>query len=1160
MNKLIERISFGKIKDRSELPNFLEYQLSSFENFVQLSKDDDKRENKGLENIFRDFFPIVSSYGNLKLEYGGYRLEESEFPLNNELECTKRSKTFSKSLKIKLKILDNEDKKIQEDWVYVCDMPFMTSKGTFIINGAERVVVSQLHRSPGVFFSKEFNMQSGLDLFSVKIIPLKGTWLEIETTKDETMQVRIDRKKKVSFPMFVKALGFWKNNHDIAKSFFKKKKLSGKSLDWSSDEVREELIGSITNNDLIDENSGEIIFDKGTFIDVVVFDKYKEYNLDSIEYFYVTSDREVLANSLKIDLTKDKQEAIMDLFKKLRASDIATTEGAKSFVKKTFFSVDRYDLSGVGRYKINSRLNLDKAEDERLLTKEDIVSIVNYLLDLQNDEGRIDDIDSLSNRRVRGVGELLGAQIKIGLAKIERSAKEKMSMSDPYTITPKSILNTKFLYSVIMDFFATGQLSQFMDQSNPLSELTHKRRISSLGPGGLTRDKATFDVRDVHNSHYGRICPVETPEGPNIGLMSSISTFARINKYGFIETPYAKVENGKVTKTIDYLTYDEETKYFIAQIDTPVDKNDNITSEDALCRFGMEDRISIFSKEKVNYIDVSPKQLISVSSSLIPFLEHTDANRALTGSNMQRQAVPLITTEAPHIGTGMERKVAVDSGAMILAKKAGKVVYVDADKIIIKEVKGETVYELMNFVRSNHAMSMTHKPLVNKGDVVSEGDVIADGPSTDRGDLSLGKNIRVAFMPFQGYNFEDSILISERLVKDEVFTSIHIEEYDIEVRATKLGDEEITRELPNVSEDAIKDLDEEGVVRVGAEVSSGSILVGKITPKGETDPPAEEKLLRAIFGEKARDVRDTSLRLSHGAKGVVVDVIELDRNRGDDLPAGVNKIVKIYIAEKRKITVGDKMCGRHGNKGIVSRILPVEDMPFLPDGRAVDVVLNPLGVPSRMNIGQILETHLGLAASELGLHISTPVFDGAKEEEIVSYLNKAGYDGDGKTVLYDGRTGEAFDHRITVGCIYMLKLHHLVEDKMHVRAIGPYSLVTQQPLGGKAQFGGQRLGEMEVWALEAYGVSNVLREMLTIKSDDILGRTKTYEAIVKGSPMPEPAYPESFKVLIREFNSLGLNVDIYNENDEKIVIDGDRRSNNTQQEFSLSYLNDEENS
>ncbi|MFZ1562706.1 MAG: DNA-directed RNA polymerase subunit beta, partial [Leptotrichiaceae bacterium] len=824
-------------------------------------------------------------------------------------------------------------------------------------------------------------------------------------------------------------------------------------------------------------------------------------------------------------------------FKKLRPGDLVTVDSARSLIKQMFFNPQRYDLASVGRYKVNKRLKLDLPEDVIVLTKDDVLQTINYVRSLFNGEGYTDDIDNLSNRRVRGVGELLSIQIKGGMIKMAKMVKEKMTIQDPLTLTPQSLLNTKPLNALILEFFGSGQLSQFMDQSNPLAELTHKRRISALGPGGLSRERAGFEVRDVHNSHYGRICPIETPEGPNIGLIGSLATYGKVNKYGFIETPFVRVSNGKADfSNITYLGADEEEGMFIAQADTAIDEQGNFLTDEVVCRYGEE--IVHVENVKVDLLDVSPKQVVSVSAGLIPFLEHDDANRALMGSNMQRQAVPLLKTEAPYVGTGLERKVAIDSGAVVVSKANGVVTYVDATKVVVtNKNKEEVTHRLLNFERSNQAMCLHQKPLVDLGEKVKVGSVLADGPSTNGGDLALGRNILMAFMPWEGYNFEDAILISERLRKEDVFTSIHIEEFDIEARTTKLGDEEITREIPNVSEEALKNLDENGIIRIGAQVTPGDILVGKVTPKGETEPPAEEKLLRAIFGEKAKDVRDTSLRLPHGAKGTIVDVLVLSKENGDDLKAGVNQLVRIYIAEKRKITVGDKMSGRHGNKGVVSRVLPVEDMPHLEDGTPIDVAVNPLGVPSRMNIGQVLEVHLGLAIGDMDQYIATPVFDGAKEADVKDYLEKAGYSRTGKVKLIDGRSGEPFDNPVTVGRMYMLKLHHLVEDKMHARAIGPYSLVTQQPLGGKAQFGGQRLGEMEVWALEAYGASNILQEMLTVKSDDITGRTKTYEAIVKGQQMPEADAPESFRVLIKEFQSLGLDVTLYDKEGDTIELD-----------------------
>ncbi|MFA6709235.1 MAG: DNA-directed RNA polymerase subunit beta, partial [Fusobacterium sp.] len=849
--------------------------------------------------------------------------------------------------------------------------------------------------------------------------------------------------------------------------------------------------------------------------------------------------------------------------KKLRPGDLVTVDSAKSLIRQMFFNSQRYDLEPVGRYKLNKRLGLKVDEEEVLLTKGDITRTVEIIMDLFNGEGHTDDIDNLCNRRIRGVGELLLMQIRTGLTKMSKMVKEKMTIQDAETLSSQSLLNTRPLNALILDFFGSGQLSQFMDQSNPLAELTHKRRISALGPGGLSRERAGFEVRDVHDSHYGRVCPIETPEGPNIGLIGSLAIYAKVNAYGFIETPFVKIENGVAQfDKVVYLAADEEDGLFIAQADTKISE-DGVLEGEVTCRFGHE--IVQVSGQKADYLDVSPKQVVSVSAGLIPFLEHDDANRALMGSNMQRQAVPLLRTEAPYVGTGLERKVAVDSGAVVTSDVEGTVSYVDANLIKIMSVDGiEYSYKLLNHERSNQAMCLHQKPIVDLGEKVVAGTVIADGPATKGGDLALGRNILMAFMPWEGYNYEDAILISERLRKDDVFTSIHIEEYEIEARNTKLGDEEITREIPNVSEEALRNLDANGVIVVGAEVQAGDILVGKTAPKGETEPPAEEKLLRAIFGEKARDVRDTSLKMPHGSKGTVVEVLELSRAAGDDLKAGVNKVIRVFVAEKRKITVGDKMSGRHGNKGVVSRVLPVEDMPFLEDGTHLDVVLNPLGVPSRMNIGQVLEVHLGLALQKIPekdkRYVATPVFDGATEMEIKDRLESSGYSRSGKVTLYDGRNGEAFDNKVTVGIMYMLKLHHLVEDKMHARAIGPYSLVTQQPLGGKAQFGGQRLGEMEVWALEAYGASNILQEMLTVKSDDINGRTKTYEAIVKGEDMPEAGLPESFKVLLKEFRAIALDIELFDKEGNIINVDEDHNKEETITEFSLGSIEEKEQS
>ena len=1170
MGKLVERISFGRIKERGVMPHFLEFQLSSYEDFLQSKKQPNQRENQGLEQAFREIFPIESSNGgDIKLEYMWYELHDNDAPLNDELECKKRGKTYSAALKVKLRLINKKaGNEIQESLVYFGEIPLMTERASFIINGAERVVVSQLHRSPGVSFNKEVNIQTGKDLYTGKIIPYKGTWLEFETDKNDFLNVKIDRKKKVLSSVFLKAVEFYNSNEEIMDEFLEVKSLNVKeklikynNVEELISKLRTDIEGSFLKDPLVDDETGEILFDTAKVIDEEFVNYVVNHNIEELVYWEVKPEDKVLANSLVHDSTTNSDEAVLEVFKKLRPGDLVTVDSARSLIRQMFFNPQRYDLAQVGRYKMNKRLKLDVQENEISLTKADVDKTIRYVMKLNNGEGYTDDIDNLSNRRVRGVGELLLMQIKSGMAKMSKMVKEKMTIQEVTTLTPQSLLNTRPLNALILDFFGSGQLSQFMDQSNPLAELTHKRRISALGPGGLSRERAGFEVRDVHDSHYGRICPIETPEGPNIGLIGSLATYGRVNKYGFIETPYVKVNNGVPNfDDIRYLAAEDEEDLFIAQADTPISEAGLFINNEAVCRYGSE--IVHVDITKIHYLDVSPKQVVSVSAGLIPFLEHDDANRALMGSNMQRQAVPLLKSEAPFIGTGMERKVAVDSGAVVVSKVAGKVVYVDARKVVVEEAstKKEHTYRLLNFERSNQVMCLHQKPVVSLGQPVEVGSILADGPATQGGDLALGRNILMTFMPWEGYNFEDAILISERLRKDDVFTSIHIEEYEIEARSTKLGDEEITREIPNVSEEALKNLDANGVVRIGAELEAGDILVGKTTPKGETEPPAEEKLLRAIFGEKARDVRDTSLKMPHGSKGTVVEILELSRENGDDLKAGVNKVIKVYIAEKRKITVGDKMSGRHGNKGVVSRVLPLEDMPFLEDGTPVDIVINPLGVPSRMNIGQVLEVHLGLAMGFLngGTHIATPVFDGIKEEEIKDYLEQTGFSRTGKVKLIDGRTGEPFDNPVTVGRMYMLKLHHLVEDKMHARAIGPYSLVTQQPLGGKAQFGGQRLGEMEVWALEAYGASKILQEMLTVKSDDVTGRTKTYEAIVKGEEMPDPDLPESFKVLLKEFQALALDIELFDVNGEIIDINLDGLKDEGLSEFSLADLRDED--
>lgn len=1171
MGKLVERFNYGKIQERGVMPHFLEFQLNSYEDFIQSKNNPLSREDKGLESAFREVFPIESSNGDIQLDYISYELHDAEPPLNNELECKKRGKTYSASLKVRLRLTNKKSgNEIQESLVYFGEVPLMTKRGTFIINGAERVVVSQLHRSPGVSFDKDTNLQIGKDLFVGKIIPYKGTWLEFETDKNDFLNVKIDRKKKVLATVFLKAIDFFNTNEEIMEKFLETKELDlttyyeeYKDKQELVDALKLKIEGSFLKEDILNEEDGEFIGEAQAIIDEELIMNLIENKVLNITVYKVTPREKVLANSLLNDTTASKEEAVTEVFKKLRPGDLVTVDSAKSLIRQMFFNPQRYDLEPVGRYKLNKRLGLKVDEEEVLLTKEDITRTVEIIMDLFNGEGHTDDIDNLCNRRIRGVGELLLMQIRTGLTKMSKMVKEKMTIQDAETLSSQSLLNTRPLNALILDFFGSGQLSQFMDQSNPLAELTHKRRISALGPGGLSRERAGFEVRDVHDSHYGRVCPIETPEGPNIGLIGSLAIYAKVNAYGFIETPFVKIENGVAQfDKVVYLAADEEDGLFIAQADTKISE-DGVLEGEVTCRFGHE--IVQVSGQKADYLDVSPKQVVSVSAGLIPFLEHDDANRALMGSNMQRQAVPLLRTEAPYVGTGLERKVAVDSGAVVTSDVEGTVSYVDANLIKIMSVDGiEYSYKLLNHERSNQAMCLHQKPIVDLGEKVVAGTVIADGPATKGGDLALGRNILMAFMPWEGYNYEDAILISERLRKDDVFTSIHIEEYEIEARNTKLGDEEITREIPNVSEEALRNLDANGVIVVGAEVQAGDILVGKTAPKGETEPPAEEKLLRAIFGEKARDVRDTSLKMPHGSKGTVVEVLELSRAAGDDLKAGVNKVIRVFVAEKRKITVGDKMSGRHGNKGVVSRVLPVEDMPFLEDGTHLDVVLNPLGVPSRMNIGQVLEVHLGLALQKIPekdkRYVATPVFDGATEMEIKDRLESSGYSRSGKVTLYDGRNGEAFDNKVTVGIMYMLKLHHLVEDKMHARAIGPYSLVTQQPLGGKAQFGGQRLGEMEVWALEAYGASNILQEMLTVKSDDINGRTKTYEAIVKGEDMPEAGLPESFKVLLKEFRAIALDIELFDKEGNIINVDEDHNKEETITEFSLGSMEEKEQS
>ena len=1171
------RYSYARINEVLPMPHLIDIQRKSYEWFMR----------EGLCEIFHDISPIKDFTGNLELSFEGFTLGEPKYTVE---ECKERDASYSAPLNVNVRLLYKDTGEIKESKVFMGDFPLMTETGTFVINGAERVIVSQLVRSPGVYYAVTMD-PSGKKMYGTTVIPNRGAWIEYETDLNDVIYARVDRTRKLPATVLLRAMGLTQN---------------------------EDILALFNNHPSV-------------------------------------------AATLERDTTTTREEALIEIYKKLRPGEPPTLENASALIEATFFDNKRYDLASVGRYKLNKKLGwrrrlLDKVldqplvdvstgeiiaeagtkidldvidkieesgifagpglkevfirlkeqpmkiictsdipEDHRTITVEDIMASFGYLLNLMDGLGTGDDIDHLGNRRVRRVGELLQNQFRIGLARMERVVKERMTIQDVDVITPQALINIRPVVAAIKEFFGSSQLSQFMDQNNPLAELTHKRRLSALGPGGLSRERAGYEVRDVHHSHYGRMCPIETPEGPNIGLIGSLSTFAVINKYGFMETPYRRVdkENKRVTDEIIYLTADEEDNYIIAQANEPLDDEGYFEGERVTARY--QNEVLSLPPDQVDFMDVSPKQVVSIATALIPFLENDDANRALMGANMQRQAVPLLCTQAPIIGTGMEYKVAVDSGVCILAKNAGVVERVTGDEIIIrKDDGGVDKYSVLKFKRSNQGTCVNQRPIVYKGDKVVKGQVLADGPATDHGELALGYNVIVAYMPWEGYNYEDAILLSEDLVKADVFTSIHIEEYDCDARDTKLGEEEITRDIPNVSEEALKDLDERGIIRIGAEVRPGDILVGKVTPKGETELTAEERLLRAIFGEKAREVRDSSLRVPHGEAGKIVSVKVFTRENGDELPPGVNEQVRVHIAQKRKISVGDKMAGRHGNKGVISRILPREDMPFLPSGEPVQIVLNPLGVPSRMNIGQILENHLGWAARALGMQIennaeglverltgvgydvekygipetveigkfgdksikavqiSVPVFDGAHEKDINDALDLAGIDRSAKTTLYDGRTGEPFDNKVTVGLTYMLKLHHLVDDKIHARSTGPYSLVTQQPLGGKAQFGGQRFGEMEVWALEAYGAAYTLQEILTVKSDDVVGRVKTYEAIVKGENVPEPGVPESFKVLIKELQSIGLDIKVLNEDEEEISLrDTDDDINETARKLDL---------
>ena len=1160
-----ERMTFSKINEVAEMPNLIQIQTDSYDWFVK----------EGLREVFEDISPIKDYADNLVLEFIDYSLTDS--PKYEQEECKERDVTYAAPLKVKVRLVNKATGEVKEQEVFMGDFPLMTEKGTFIYNGAERVVVTQLVRSPGPYYDKEID-KSGKNLFFTTVIPNRGAWLEYETDSNEIISVRVDRTRKQPVTTLLRALGFGSNQEIIdifgeeprllktlekdtttnyeegLKEIYKKLRPgepptveSAQSLFNSMffDPKRYDLAkvgrykynkklglynriaGNVAADDIIDPNTGEILAEKDQKIDK---DLARQIENSGVEFVMIkgaideTQTTKVIGNQF-VDIKTYIEFDISDL----------------KIADKVYYPVLMEILDeNEGQEEIRGALRLRKNElSPKHILVADVIASVSYLLNLNYGIGNIDDIDHLGNRRLRTVGELLQNQIRIGLSRMERTIKERMTTQDITEVTPQGLMNIRPVTAAVKEFFGSSQLSQFMDQNNPLAELTHKRRLSALGPGGLSRERAGFEVRDVHHSHYGRMCPIETPEGPNIGLIGSLTTYGIINEYGFIETPYRIVdkETGRVTEEIQYLTADDEEDKIVAQANEPLDSEGYFVNLKVAAR-GKGGDIDLVPREAVDYMDVSPKQVVSVATAMIPFLENDDANRALMGSNMQRQAVPLLVTEAPYVGTGMEHKAAKDSGVVIIAKHAGTIDFVDADKIVVlrDDGEGKDEYTLLKFKRSNQGTCINQRPIVYNGEHVEEGEVIADGPSTDNGEIALGKNLLIGFMTWEVYNYEDAIILNERLIMEDVLTSIHIEKYEAEARDTKLGPEEITRDIPNVGEDALKDLDEEGIIRKGAEVTSSDILVGKVTPKGETELTAEERLLRAIFGEKAREVRDTSLRVPHGETGIVVDVKIFSRDNGDELPPGVNKLVRCYIATKRKISVGDKMAGRHGNKGVISRILPEEDMPFMENGQPLQVMLNPLGVPSRMNVGQVLEVHLGLAAKSKDWYIATPVFDGANEKDIIQLLEETGYDGSGKLRLRDGRTGEYFDNPVTVGYMYMLKLHHLVDDKIHARSTGPYSLVTQQPLGGKAQFGGQRFGEMEVWALEAYGAAYTLQEILTVKSDDIVGRVKTYEAIVKGENIPEPGIPESFKVLVKEMQSLCLDVKVLTEDNEEIEI------------------------
>ena len=1157
-----KRMSFSKIKEIADVPNLIEIQVDSYKWFLE----------EGLKEVFDDISPIEDYTGNLILEFVDYSLDEN--PKYDIEECKERDATYCAPLKVKVRLINKETGEIKEQEVFMGDFPLMTERGTFVINGAERVIVSQLVRSPSVYYAEERD-KTGKRLISSTVIPNRGAWLEYETDSNDVISVRVDRTRKQPVTVLLRALGIG-SDAEIIELLGEDERLSATLEKDNTNTVEEGLIeiykklrpGEPPTVESASSLINALFFDPKRY-DLAKVGRYKFNKKLAICYRIMNrvAARDIVnpetgevfvkaGETIGYNVAKDIQNAGINVVHLL-----IDDEKEIKVIGNNFVDIEAHVDFDISDLKIKEKVHyptlkeiLDNYDDEEeikeaiksrmkeLIPKhillDDIIASISYEFNLFYGVGTIDDIDHLGNRRIRSVGELLQNQVRIGLSRMERVIKERMTVQDMESITPQALVNTRPVSAAIKEFFGSSQLSQFMDQTNPLSELTHKRRLSALGPGGLSRERAGFEVRDVHHSHYGRMCPIETPEGPNIGLINSLGTYAKVNEYGFIESPYRKYdkETGRVTNEIHYLTADEEDLFVRAQANEPLTEDGEFINNRIACRT-VNGALELLSPDKVDYMDISPKQVVSVATAMIPFLENDDANRALMGSNMQRQAVPLVRREAPIIGTGIEYRAAKDSGAVVVAKNGGVVDRVSADEIIIKKEDGtKDKYKLLKFKRSNAGTCINQTPIVSKGEEIKAGDVIADGPATDLGEIALGRNCFIAFMTWEGYNYEDAVLINERLVREDRLSTIHIEEYECEARDTKLGPEEITRDIPNVGESAIKNLDDRGIIRIGAEVDSGDILVGKVTPKGETELTAEERLLRAIFGEKAREVRDTSLKVPHGESGIIVDVKVFTRENGDDLSPGVNELVRCYIAKKRKIKVGDKMAGRHGNKGVISRVLPEEDMPFMEDGTPMDIVLNPQGVPSRMNIGQVLEVHLGLAAKKLGWYVATSVFDGANEYDIMDALEEAGYPRDGKLTLYDGRTGDSFDNRITVGYMYYLKLHHLVDDKLHARSTGPYSLVTQQPLGGKAQFGGQRFGEMEVWALEAYGAAHILQEILTVKSDDVVGRVRTYEAIVKGENIPEPGIPESFKVLIKELQSLCLDVKVLTAEDQEIEV------------------------